>query len=80
MEDIISNYKVSESTQNELEEENGLLLSHLKNIQLDFDNQKSELVQFQIEQKLSEKKKDKIAKRRRKSEVILLKKSLQTQD
>ena len=82
LEDIISNYKVSESTQNELEEENGMLLSQLKIVQIDFDNQKSDLVQFQIEQKLSEKKKGDLAKmlEEKKSEIILLKKSLKTQD
>ena len=82
LEDIISNYKVSESTQNELEEENGMLLYQLKNVQIDFDNQKSDLVQFQIEQKLSEKKKGDLTKmlEEKKSEIILLKKSLKTQD
>ena len=78
LEETISDYKSLESSHIELEEENKSLLDQVSKLQLDLDSLKVDMGQFQIEQNILEKNKAKLKNilEEKKSEIVLLKKSL----
>ena len=82
LEDTIAKNQVYETKNNKLQLENTSLLTQLSELQLEFDSLKVDMGQFQIEQEISEKKKANLGNicDEKKSEIVLLKKSLKAQE